>query len=197
MKTLGLRFAAGCALLLTACDKGNAAPAPSATPPPPVASAPVPSAPAPSAPAANPCPPGTTKGTGTSEDNCLATGGTRMIEFTWTGKIGERPEFKMKNVSGKPINNVSTTVYLYDKAGKIMAVKKDRRTPGWTGAYKLAADETKTLEMGPLKADVPAGAAAIEAEAQAVSFDTGTFGKDVYWANYDLYAYDRAKGGPK
>jgi hypothetical protein len=195
----GWRAALACvALIPLACNKGadpsagaTTATTPSADPP-----AATPAA-APAKPAGNPCPAGATKGTGTSADPCLATGSNRAIQVTWTGKTGQRAEFTLKNVSGKAITNISSNVYYYDKAGKVLTVKNGHMVPGWTGAFALGANETKTQEMGLLKAEIPAGAAAIEAETQAVQFDTGEFGKDVYWANYDLSAYDRPKGGAK
>ena len=121
-----------------------------------------------------------------------------MVELTWTNKIGERPEFTLKNISGKTINNISSNVYYYDKAGKVLKVGALERIPGLTGGFKMAAGESKTKEFGSLKAEVPAGTAAIEADAWAVQFDTGVFGKDQYWENLDLSpATNRPKGGVK
>jgi hypothetical protein len=204
------------ALTLTACDKEEApaAPAASATAKAPATAAPAPSAtaaasaaaPAASASAAVPahdCPAGTS-GLATFDKPCEAKGTARAMEVTWTGKMDDKgPSFRVVNTTKDPILYGKIAVYFYDKAGKqLEAPSGGKPKPYHTCFGKLFGGVMKPAEKAVItfscvkKADVPEGAAAIEAEMQTVGFSDASEQKiDWYWRNAELSPDTRKKAG--
>src|SRR5262249_50091892 len=109
--------------LLFACEeekKETAPPKPSASA---IATAPAPSAEPPPPPKnRDDCPKGSS-GPGTSDKPCLASGDSRMMEVTYTGKTEDQgPKFQIVSKADSQILFGSLVVYFYDKAGKQLDV---------------------------------------------------------------------------
>ena len=124
-------------LCVSGCDedKSTSAPAkPSATPPLPTAPAPAPMASALPVASAEPetqhdCPEGA-KGPGSFNKPCEATGTARLMEVTWTWKMGDAgPSFRVVNKSKLDILYGKVVVYFYDKAGKQLEANDLSETP--------------------------------------------------------------------
>jgi hypothetical protein len=202
------------ALALTAfglgCDDAEETAKPAASQKPTAARpAPTPTpAPTPSAAVkkpSHPCPEGS-KGDGTYDDPCVATGKTRIMEVKWNGKISDKgPTFQVINKSDLEILYGRIFVYFYDKAGKLLEVggdddkKKHIACGGNIFAGPMKAGEKAFLNFSCIKKDdVPEGAQAIEGELETVGFTDDTGKKsDTYWQNKDLVPDDRPKGGIK
>ena len=188
----------------------DAAPAVSASAPAASASA------APSATAAAPpvdCPKGSS-GEGSFTKPCDASGKARMMEVAWTGKMDDKgPSFRVVNKSPSTILYGRIAVYFYDKSGKQLdAASSDPAATGDAGKGRPFHSCGGNMFQGVMKpgekavitfscvakANVPAGATAIEAEMQWVGFSDASEKKvDVYWRNPDLTPDVRKKGGVK
>ncbi len=189
---------------MAGCEEEKPAPAASAKPAPPPAPEPAP-APAPAVKKpSHPCPEGS-KGDGTFDKPCVATGATRIMEVTWNGKIGDKgPTFKIINNSTLEVLFGAVYVYYYDKAGKQLGVGEEgkRKRAFCSGnifAGAMKAGEKAFLNFSCTKKEaVPEGAHAIEAEMQMVGFTAADGDRaDTYWKNEDLTPEDRKKGGVK
>jgi hypothetical protein len=185
----------------------SAAPKPSAAAPSAVAPAVSATAPAPVATApekVHDCPEGST-GEGSLNKPCEAKGNKRMMEVTWTGKIGDTgPSFRVTNTSKLPILYGKIVVYFYDKAGKQLEVTEGKARPVHSCSGNLFGGVMKPGEKAVItfscveKKHVPEGAAAIEGELQIVGFADATEKKsEFYWRNSDLVPDARPKGGLK
>lgn len=207
------------ALAVTVLSCSKEEPKPEATParsaakpaqsaPPPASAKPVPPAPTPSAPKVD-CPDGS-KGEGTFNNPCEATGDSRMMDVVWTGKMDDKgPFFKVTNKSKSVILYGKIAVYFYDKAGKQLEVPStsgaaDKARPYHTCGGNMFGGVMKAGEKAVLtfscvkKERVPDGATAIEAEMQMVGFaDASEKSIDYYWRNNDLTPDARKKGGKK
>jgi hypothetical protein len=200
------------AVALAGCEKKEAAPKPE----PAKSVAPLPAPPPPPAPVETPpppepkhdCPEGSS-GVGSFEKPCEAKGTDRMMEVTWTGKMGDggAPSFRAINKSKLPVLYGKIVVYFYDKAGKQLEVPA-----GSSGKPRQHQDCTGNIFQGVMKpgekavltfscvgkSHVPEGTAAIEAEMKMVGFaDAEGKHNEFYWKNDDLTPDARAKGGIK
>src|SRR5262245_47217208 len=151
------------------------------------------------------CPEGSS-GIGTSGEPCAATGDSRMMEATYTGKTtDEGPKFKIKNLTKKSILYGSIAVYFYDAKGKQLQVThggKPRPMQICSGnifAGAVKPEETIFMFFSCVKKDhVPEGTKTIEAEMKTVGFaDSSGEKNDYYWQNMDLIPDERPKGGLK
>lgn len=151
------------------------------------------------------CPKGSS-GVGTADKPCLASGDSRMMEVTYTGKTtDEGPKFSVTNKSNNQILFGSIGVYFYDKAGKQLQVTAgDKSRPMQTCSGNIFAGAVKPAEKIFIffscvkKAHVPEGTVAIEAEAKTVGFaDEAGKTNEFYWSNPDLVPEVRPKGGLK
>jgi hypothetical protein len=182
-------------------EKAAASAAPVATPTPTPTPAPPPEPPKPSA----DCPEGST-GVGNFEAPCKGSGGQRMMEVKYTGKIEDQgPKFQVINKSKSSILYGSVAVYFYDKKGKQLEVTSGGKArpmqlcSGNIFAGAVKPDEKIFVFFSCVKKDhVPEGTAAIEAEIKMVGF-TDDEGKksNLYWSNMDLVPDERPKGGLK
>ena len=176
-------------------------------PPPPPASEKAP-APAPSTPAIE-CPSGS-KGEGTYEKPCDATGNARAMEVAWTGKTDDKgPFFRVINKTKSVILYGKIAVYFYDKKGKQLDVPStdgaaDKAKPFHTCAGNMFGGVMKPGEKAVIqfscvkKERIPEGTTAIEAEMQMVGFaDPSEKSVEYYWRNTDLTPEARKKGGVK
>jgi len=175
---------------------------------PSVAAAPVAPPPAPSAEPPklrDDCPKGSS-GAGTSDKPCLASGDSRMMEVTYTGKTtDEGPKFSVTNKSNNPILFGSLAAYFYDKAGKQLKVTADGKSkPMQMCSGNIFAGAVKPGEkifvfFSCVKKDqVPEGTASIEAEVKTVGFaDEEGKRNEFYWSNPDLVPDERPKSGGK
>jgi hypothetical protein len=200
-----------------ACSKdpptGGAAASASVSASAPVTSASVGVSPSASAAVVEPphdCPTGSA-GIGSFAKPCEAKGTARMLELVWNGKSDENgsPTFKVTSKSAKPILWGRVAIYFYDKAGKQIDAKEPIEGSDKTHMYhpcsgKLFAGIINPAEKASYnfscvkKSNIPDGVAAIEAEAETVSFADATGKKsDFYWKNPDLAPEARAKGGVK
>lgn len=150
--------------------------------------------------------PENSKGDGTFEKPCKATGTERILEVTWNNKIGDKgPTFKVVSQSDLEILYGRIVVYFYDKAGKQLELEGDGKKKSYlTCGGNIFAGAIKPKEKIFVnfscvkKDDVPEGATAIEAEARVVGFTAKDGGKpDTYWSNEDLVPKKRPKGGIK
>ncbi len=202
------------AMLATlSCSKEEAKPEPPAKPsaqkpaPPPAVSE-KPPAPAPSTPAVA-CPDGS-KGEGSLNNPCEATGNARTMDVAWTGKIDDKgPFFRVTNKTKSVILFGKIAVYFYDKAGKQLEVpvvggSSDKTKPFHTCSGNMfggvmKAGEKAVLQFSCVKKErVPEGTKAIEAEMQMVGFaDASEKSVESYWRNNDLTPEARKKGGVK
>jgi hypothetical protein len=194
--------------LLVGCEEEAKKEEPAAKPAPSVVAAPpAVSAPAPEAPPKlrEDCPKGSS-GVGTSEKPCLASGDSRMMEVTYTGKTtDEGPKFAVVNKSNNQILFGSLVVYFYDKAGKQLQVTAgDKKRPDQVCSGNIFAGAVKPGEkifvfFSCVKKDqVPAGSVTIEAEVKTVGFaDEAGRKNEFYWSNPDLVPDERPKGGLK
>lgn len=198
------------ALSASACDEekapSKAAPSAKPTPTLPEASAPVASA-APAKPRDD-CPEGSS-GEGTFNKPCEAKGDSRMMEVTWTGKMGDDgPSFRVVNSSKLQILYGKLVAYFYDKSGKQLQAKdtsesppKDRPSQPCAGnifAGPMKPGEKAVITFSCVKKEhVPEGTAAIEAELEMVGF-TDESGKknEFYWRNKELTPDARPKSKP-
>jgi hypothetical protein len=176
----------------------------------PTASVPAaPSAPAPAASVApleprEDCPEGSS-GPGTYDKPCEAKGAARLMEATWTGKMGDAgPTFRVVNKSDKVILYGAIAVYFYDKDGKQLDVPGAQPKPKQLCTGKIFAGVMKPDEKAVLtfscvnKSHVPEGTVAIEAEMETVGFaDESGEKTEFYWKNPDLAPDARPKGGIK
>ncbi len=207
MKSSKLLLAVSVVTLLVACEeepKEKPAAKASATP------AAVTPAPTPSAPPAAPklredCPKGSS-GVGTNTAPCLASGDSRMMEVTYTGKTtDEGPKFAIVSKADQQILYGSIVAYFYDKKGKQLQVKDgDKSKPNQVCSGNIFAGAVKPAEkiymfFSCVKKDqVPEGTAAIEAEIKTVGFaDEAGKTNEFYWSNPDLVPDERPKGGLK
>lgn len=151
------------------------------------------------------CPKGST-GVGTADKPCLASGDSRMMEVTYTGKTtDEGPKFSVVNKSDNQILFGSIAVYFYDKAGKQLEVTAgDKKRPMQVCSGNIFAGAVKPGEKIFVffscvkKSHVPEGTAAIEAEVKTVGFaDEAGRKNEFYWSNPDLAPEQRAKGAGK
>ncbi|HYP89754.1 MAG TPA: hypothetical protein VEQ59_16415, partial [Polyangiaceae bacterium] len=170
----------------------------------------VPAPPVPSTPPAPPklrddCPKGSS-GVGTSAEPCLASGESRMMEVTYTGKTtDEGPKFSIVNKSDQQILFGSLAVYFYDKAGKQLQVTGgDKPKPMQVCAGNIFAGAVKPGEKIFMffscvkKSHVPEGTVNIEAEVKTVGFaDEAGKKSEFYWSNPDLAPNERPKKGTK
>ena len=180
---------------------------PAQSAPPPVAEKPP--APVPSTPAIE-CPSGS-KGEGTLNNPCEATGTARMMDVAWTGKTDDKgPFFKVTNKSKSVILYGKIAVYFYDKAGKQLDVppasgasdakaKPFHTCSGNMFGGVMKAGEKAVVQFSCVKKErVPEEAKTIEAEMQMVGFtDAGEKTVESYWRNNDLTPEVRKKGGVK
>ena len=153
----------------------------------------------------HPCPKDS-EGDGTRHSPCDAKGTSRVMEATWTGKIGDKgPFFRVINKTKLEILYGDIVVYFYDKAGKQLEVTtsgKPRPSQPCGGnifAGPMKAGEKAVLNFSCVKKKhVPEGTAAIEGELRMVGF-TAKSGKtsDTFWRNKDLVPKQRPKGGIK
>ncbi len=186
------------ALLMCACDDdknaSGAAPAtskPAATAVPAPPPTPKPTASAVPVKMRDDCPEGSS-GPGTYGKPCEGKGTTRLMEVTWTGKLGDNgPSFRVVNTSKIPILFGKVAVYFYDKAGKQLADTGGKMKPHvcsgniFDGPMKPAEKAVITFSCVK-KSDVPDGATAIEAEMETVGFtDEEAKKNDFYWTNKD------------
>lgn len=200
-----------------ACSKETPSAADAAAASASAAPAPTPSASVAAAPSASAapephhdCPAGST-GIGSFSHPCEAKGNARMVTLTWTGKNDKdgSPWFNTVSKSDKPMLYGRLAVYFYDKSGKQIDVKEAQEGSDKTHAYHNCGGNVFSGGLNPAeharytfscvkKADVPDGAAAIEAEAIEVGFAQPDLKKnDFYWRNPDLAPEKRAKGGVK
>lgn len=204
------------ALALIGCAKEQGAPsgpeASSTAAAPESAATPAPAtAAATSAPTSKPshaCPDGST-GQGTFKSPCEAKGPSRLMEVTWTGKMGDAgPSFRVVNNAKLEVLYGNVAAYFYDKAGKQLQVPaggaSTKPRPKQTCGGGIFAGPMKPGEKAVLyfscvkKEHVPEGTVAIEAEIQMVGFTASGGGKaDTYWRNNDLVPDVRPKGGVK
>jgi len=205
---------AALAVTVLSCSKEEPKPEPSPVksvakplppPPPPEAVKP----PAPTAPPVD-CPAGS-KGEGTMNSPCEATGDSRMMDVVWTGKIDDKgPLFKVISKAKSVILYGKIAVYFYDKAGKQLDVPpkagsdSDKAHPYHTCSGNMfggvmKAGEKAVLTFSCVKSErVPEGTKAIEAEMQMVGFaDASEKSVEYYWRNNDLTPDVRKKGGKK
>lgn len=202
------------ALAASACDEEKSPPkaAPSAKPsalslPEAKASAPAPSA-APAAPRDD-CPEGSS-GEGTFNKPCEAKGDSRMMEVTWTGKMGDDgPSFRVVNTSKVQILYGKLVAYFYDKSGKQLQAKDTSESPprdrpfqpcaGNIFAGPMKAGEKAVITFSCVKKDnVPEGTAAIEAELEMVGISDESGKKnEFYWRNKELSPDVRPKAKAK
>jgi hypothetical protein len=190
---------------LTGCEEeAKKEPPPEVKPAPSVAAVPPPPPPTPEPPPKlrDDCPKGSS-GVGTSEKPCLASGDSRMMEVTYTGKTtDEGPKFQVINKSDNQILFGSLAVYFYDKAGKQLEVTAgDKKRPNQVCSGNIFAGAVKPGEKIFVffscvkKAQVPEGTAAIEAEVKTVGFaDEAGKKNEFYWSNPDLVPEQRPKG---
>lgn len=201
-------------LAIAGCSKKDGAetsPSASATMSAPT-SAPATTSVAPAATSATPppdradCPKGS-KGPGTFDKPCLASGTTRMMDVAWTGKTDDKgPQFRVTNKSPTVILYGHIVVYFYDKAGKQLDVKDEtgkthpnRACGGNIFGGVMKAGEKAVLTFSCVKKSmVPEGTAAIEGEMQTVGFTKDSEEKsDLFWRNNDITPDTRKKGGVK
>lgn len=213
------------ALAMAACSKEEAAPpAPASSSVPEAAPSAAPSASASAAPSAAPsassepaephhdCP-AKSSGVGSFDKPCDATGAVRMMTVRWTKTDDKGPSFSIKNIGSATILFGKIAVYFYDKSGKQLdAASSDPAATGDAGKGRPFHSCGGNMFQGVMKpgekavitfscvakANVPAGATAIEAEMQWVGFSDASEKKvDVYWRNPDLTPDVRKKGGVK
>lgn len=148
-------------------------------------------------------------GAGTYDKPCEATGATRMMEVTWTGKIDDQgPKFRVISKSKSAILHGKVVVYYYDKAGKQIEIpaaegaanakpKLYHTCSGTIFAGVVKPEETIFVYFScAKKAKVPEGTKAIEAEIQTVGFaDETEKAVSYYWRNSELTPDERPKGG--
>jgi hypothetical protein len=153
----------------------------------------------------HPCPEGSS-GEGTLKKPCEASGGARMMDAKWSGKMRKSgPLFRVKNTSKLEISYGIIFVYFYDKAGKQITMddgdeKRSFRSCGgkiFGGAMK-PGEKVGLYFSCVKKKHVPEGTTAIEAELKMVGFTakSGT-NADTFWRNKDLVPVKRPKGGIK
>jgi hypothetical protein len=194
--------------LLLGCEEEPAKKEPAPAAPKPsaavVAPPPAPSA-EPEAKLRDDCPRGSS-GIGTLAKPCLATGDSRMMEVTYTGKTtDEGPKFSVTNRSDSQILFGSVVAYFYDKAGKQLQVTEgEKPRPMQTCAGNIFAGAVKPGEKIFIffscikKAQVPEGTTTIEAEVKTVGFaDEAGKKNEFYWSNPELVPEQRPKGGLK
>ena len=171
-----------------------------AVPPPPV-----PSTPPPPPKLRDDCPKGSS-GVGTSAEPCLASGDSRMMEVTYTGKTTDQgPKFSITNKANQQILFGSLVVYFYDKAGKQLKVKAgDKEKPNQVCSGNIFAGAVKPGEKIFMffscvkKEHVPEGTDSIEAEVKTVGFaDEEGKKNEFYWSNPDLVPDVRPKASAK
>jgi hypothetical protein len=183
----------------------KSAPKPAPSPPPPPKAEKPPEPPKP----AIECPEGS-KGEGTFNNPCEATGNARAMEVTWTGKIDDKgPFFRVINKTKSVILYGKIAVYFYDKAGKQLEVPalggaSDKTKPFHTCGGNMFGGVMKPGEKAVLqfscvkKERVPEDTKAIEAEMPMVGFaDANEKTVESYWRNNDLTPEARKKGGAK
>jgi hypothetical protein len=206
MKPSTLVFGLAFATLVLGCEeekppaatKPSAAPV-AAPPPPPTASTP----PAPPK-LRDDCPKGSS-GVGTSSEPCLASGNSRMMEVTYTGKTTDQgPKFSIVNKADQQILFGSLAVYFYDKAGKQLQTAGEKPKPMQVCSGNIFAGAVKPGEKIFMffscvkKEHVPEGTVTIEAEVKTVGFaDEEGKKNEFYWSNPDLVPNERPKGGSK
>lgn len=155
------------------------------------------------------CPEGS-KGPGSFNKPCEASGTERMMEVTWTGKMGDTgPSFRVVSKSKLEILYGKVVVYFYDKAGKQLEANDLSESPPKKRPKQVCAGN---IFDGPMKAgekavitfscvkkgNVPDEVAAIEAEMEVVGFtDGGGKKNEFYWRNKDLTPDERPKGKAK
>jgi len=198
---------------LSGCEqeqaKATAPPAKTTAPQPTAAPTPPPTASAPESKPRDDCPEGS-KGEGTFQKPCEASGTSRMMEVTWTKKMDDKgPSFRVVNKSKNVILYGRMLVYFYDKAGKPLEVTDTHATPPKKKPYQVCFGNIFEGVMKPAekavitfscvkKENVPEGATAIEAEMQMVGFPDASEKKvDFYWRNNDIGPDTRPKGGLK
>ena len=206
---------AAVAMSALSCSKEEAKPepapvrsAPKPLPPPPPPASQKPAAPVPSTPAVA-CPDGS-KGEGTMNNPCEASGNSRMMDVAWTGKTDDKgPFFKVTNKSKSVILYGKIAVYFYDKAGKQLDVPSnsglaDKAKPFHTCSGNMfggvmKAGEKAVVQFSCVKKErVPEDTKTIEAEMQMVGFaDANEKAVESYWRNNDLTPEARKKGGVK
>jgi hypothetical protein len=199
------------ALATGGCDEAKdtasapAASTPSAVAPPPVATTAAPKPKVVEKKPSHPCPEGS-EGKGTRTKPCDAKGTTRIMEATWTKKLGDKgPQFRVINKSKLEILYGDLIVYFYDKAGKQLEVtggpkpKPHQACGGNIFAGPMKAGEKAVLNFSCVKKKhVPEGTAAIEAELRMVGFTAADGkGSDTFWRNKNLVPNKRPKGGVK
>jgi hypothetical protein len=168
-------------------------------------------APPPPTPSAEPpknrddCPKGST-GPGTNDKPCLASGDSRVMEVTYTGKTtDEGPKFAIVNKADSQILYGSLVVYFYDKAGKQLQVTAgDKKKPMQTCSGNIFAGAVKPGEKIFMffscvkKEHVPEGTVTIEGEVKTVGFaDESGKKNEFYWSNPDLAPDERPKSSAK
>jgi hypothetical protein len=205
MKSSKLLLAVSVVTLLAACEeeakeKPADKPAPAAITPVPTPSV----APAPPK-LREDCPKGSS-GVGTNTEPCMASGDSRMMEVTYTGKTtDEGPKFAIVSKADQQILYGSIVAYFYDKKGKQLQVKAgDKTKPNQVCSGNIFAGAVKPSEKIFMffscvkKEHVPEGTAAIEAEIKTVGFaDEAGKKNEFYWSNPDLVPDERPKGGLK
>jgi hypothetical protein len=176
----------------SAAPAAVATPAPSAEPPPPPK-------------LRDDCPKGSS-GVGTSDKPCLASGDSRMMEVTYTGKTTDQgPKFSIVNKADSQILFGSLAVYFYDKDGNQLEVTAgDKKKPFQTCSGNIFAGAVKPGEKIFMffscvkKEHVPEGTAAIEAEVKTVGFaDEEGKKNEFYWSNPELAPEKRSKSKAK
>lgn len=157
------------------------------------------------------CPAGST-GIGNFSHPCEATGkNVRMVALSWNGKSDDKgsPWFNTTSKAAKTLLYGRLAIYFYDKAGKQIDVKEAVEGSDKTHAFHVCAGNVFAGGLNPAekakytfscmkKADMPAGATAMEAEATIVGFAEPSLKKnEFYWKNADLAPEARPKGGAK
>jgi hypothetical protein len=155
------------------------------------------------------CPEGSS-GEGTFKNPCEASGTSRAMEVTWTGKMDDKgPSFRVINKAPKTILFGKIGVYFYDKAGKQLEVKDTSGSTPSTRPYHTCSGNMFAGVMKPeekavitfscvKKENVPEGTQAIEPEMQMVGFTGESDDKvEYYWRNKDLTPDERPKAAGK
>jgi hypothetical protein len=174
------------------------APTPKPTPKPTVSAAP---SAEPDAPPRADCPKDS-KGGGTQRQPCEASGDKRFMEVKYLRIEDKGPAFNVRNTSDATVNYGEVQIYFYDKAGKQIATKDNKKKLTCAGA-KLFDGPMKKGDFFKInftclpKDGVPDGVDTIEAEIDMVDIADKADDKkvDLYWRNKDLAPDERPKGG--